>query len=129
MSKIILDVGQCDADNFRIKQLLTTHFDVEVERAHSQDEALAMAKDRQYDLVLINRILDRGGQEGMEVLSALKSDEQTRETPVMIVSNFEQAQIDAVAAGAEQGFGKAELNEPQTVERLQRVLVSETPSR
>ncbi len=40
----------------------------------------------------------------------------------MLLSNFPQYQEAAVAAGAEPGFGKAELDRPETLERLRRFL-------
>jgi hypothetical protein len=42
--------------------------------------------------------------------------------PVMLVSNYEDAQREAVAAGAQPGFGKAALGQPQTLARLKEVL-------
>ena len=40
----------------------------------------------------------------------------------MLLSNFPEAQEAAVKAGAEPGFGKAEFDRPETVERLARFL-------
>ena len=81
-----------------------------------------MAKDLKPDLVLINRLYDANGDEGMETLRALKADEATSNIPIMVVSNYSDAQDAAVAAGAIQGFGKSALNTPETLALLQGCL-------
>ncbi|MFK7768993.1 MAG: response regulator [Mariniblastus sp.] len=111
-SKKVLDVGQCNMDHTRISEVLNESFNVEVLRAHSNGEAIEMAKQDSFDLILINRLFDRDGSPGMDTLTQLKSDTNLSEVPVMVVSNFEDAQNAAVAAGAVPGFGKAALNEP-----------------
>jgi CheY-like chemotaxis protein len=118
MSKTVLDVGQCNPDHSSITSLLTQNFDVSVQRAHSHDQALMMAKESQPALILINRLYDADGSEGMETLAALKADDVTANIPVMVVSNYSDAQDAAVAAGAVQGFGKSALNTPKTIELL-----------
>lgn len=122
MTKKVLDVGQCNADNYRINEVLTEKFDVELHRAHSHDEAITMASSTSFDLILINRLLDADGSEGMAVLKSLQNTEATQSVPTMIVSNFEDAQTAAVAAGAVPGFGKSQLNNPATFELLGKYL-------
>ncbi|MEM7784253.1 MAG: hypothetical protein AAF623_12935 [Planctomycetota bacterium] len=122
MKKRVLDVGQCDADHYRISKLLGEHFEVEILRAHSHDEAVSLAVEKPCHLVMINRLLDRDGSPAMKILSSLKSDPATQEVPVMIVSNYEDAQTAAVENGAVQGFGKAALNDEATVELLNSYL-------
>ncbi|MDA8563434.1 response regulator [Mariniblastus sp.] len=125
MSKIVLDVGQCNPDHSSISGLLKQHFDdVTVQRVHAHDEAIAKAKELQPALVLINRLYDANGDEGMETLAALKADDATAKIPVMIVSNYADAQEAAVAAGAVQGFGKSALNAPETTALLSEHLGS-----
>lgn len=122
MKRKVLDVGQCDADNSRINSTLGQHFDVEIHRAHSHDEAVKLAMDTTFDLILINRLLDADGSPGMDVLSSLKTKPSTAETPVMVVSNYDDAQKSAVEAGAVQGFGKAALGADETKELLAKYL-------
>ena len=104
--------------------MLKQHFDVDVQRVHAHDEAIAKAKELQPALVLINRLYDANGDEGMETLAALKADDATAKIPVMIVSNYADAQEAAVAAGAVQGFGKSALNAPETTALLSEHLGS-----
>jgi DNA-binding response OmpR family regulator len=122
VTKKVLDVGQCNLDHGNISNLLKREFDAEVQRAHSFDEATKMASDTPYDLILINRILDADGTAGMAVLHELKNQPATNAFPVMIVSNFQDAQDEAVKSGAESGFGKSELDSDSTRERLAQFL-------
>jgi len=117
VSKKVLDVGQCDADHFRISVVLDK-FDVEIFRAHSHDQALKLAVDHSFDLILINRIMDADRTPGMDVLHSLKSQPSTAEAPAMIVSNFEEAQKAAIESGAVTGFGKANIDHKETSDLL-----------
>ncbi len=114
MKRKVLDVGQCDADHYRISSTLTKYFDIEIQRAHSHDEALRLANTTSFDLVLINRLLDADGSSAMDVLHSIKSLPSAADIPVMVVSNFEDAQQTAIDAGAIQGFGKAALDTDET---------------
>lgn len=122
MKHKILDVGQCDADHFRISTTLTKNFEVEIQRAHSHDQALKLASATPFDLVLINRLLDADGTSAMDVLQSLKTEPATAEIPVMVVSNYADAQQAAVESGAVQGFGKAALDSEETKTRLAKYL-------
>lgn len=120
----VLDVGQCNADNYRISELLQKHFDAQVDRSHSLDEAIKSATNTAYDLILINRLLDADGSAGMDVLSSLKSDPASAKIPVMIVSNYQDAQDQAEKNGAMAGFGKANLDSPETLDKLSQFIGS-----
>lgn len=102
--------------------MLREHFDVEMLRAGSPDEARQLAESHAVDLILVNRLLDADGSEGLQIISAMKSGSVTKAVPVMLVSNFPDAQQAAVEAGALPGFGKDSLNVPATIERLGSVL-------
>lgn len=120
--KTVLSVGQCGPDHSSISQFLNQHFDVKIVTADLPEDTLDTLQRQPVDLVLINRKLDTDYTDGMVILKAIKADAQLAETPVMIVSNFEDAQQAAVAAGAEYGIGKAELGQPATRERIAAVL-------
>lgn len=122
MSKKVLDVGQCDIDNWQINQMLVNHFEADVSRAKTHQDALDAMSQGAFDLVLINRINDVDGSEGMELLRTIKQMPNAANTCVMIVSNFEETQKAAVEAGAAYGFGKAHLNETATLKNLASVL-------
>lgn len=123
--KHVLSMGQCAADGPMIASMLRQHFDAETTSVATEADAARLLRERGFDLVLVNRILDADGASGLEVLQHLKSDEMLRHVPVMLVSNFADAQQQAVAAGALPGFGKAALHDPETVARLRKVLGEE----
>ena len=109
-------------DHSRISELLIREFGAEVQQAHSFDEATKMAADTPFYLILINRILDADGTAGMAILHELKTQPATAEVPIMIISNYQDAQESAVQSGAQLGFGKAELDADPTRERLAAIL-------
>ncbi|MGY8746780.1 MAG: response regulator [Pirellulales bacterium] len=117
MRKLLI-VGQCDFDYQRIRLIITKSYEIEVHRADSWDDALQSALDIQFDLIMINRLLDTDRSEGMAVLHELKSNPATENTPAMIISDYQETQGAAVAAGAKRGFGKASLDAPETFELL-----------
>lgn len=120
--KRILDVGQCGFDHSNISSFLTSHFEVTVDRAHAWSDTASLVKENDYDLILINRLLDRDGSEGMLILKELKASTDTADIPVMIISNYEDAQQTAIAAGALEGFGKSSLSSHETKEIIAQAL-------
>ena len=124
-TKHVLSVGQCYADHSAIASTLERHFQAEVESAATADEALTRLRQQPFDLVLVNRVLDGYGSSGLDVVEQVKTDEQLRDLPIMLVSNYEDAQQRAVERGALPGFGKAALGQPQMLERVKSILVPE----
>ncbi|MFY9254378.1 MAG: response regulator [Fuerstiella sp.] len=122
MSKTVLSIGQCRPDTAAINHFLTSNFSVKVLTAELPDDAADALAKNTVDLVLINRKLDADYSDGMEILRTIKSDPRTADIPVMLVSNFSEWQEKAVHAGAVYGFGKAELNSPETVTRVRAAL-------
>jgi two-component system chemotaxis response regulator CheY len=120
--KRVLSVGQCGADHGGITRALRQAFGAEVVAAHGADEALQQLRHGEYALVLVNRVLDADGSDGVDVVRAVKADEALRRVPVMLVSNYDDAQAEAVTAGAEPGFGKAALGRPEMLERVRPYL-------
>ncbi|MDG2012037.1 MAG: hypothetical protein P8J33_00935 [Pirellulaceae bacterium] len=122
MPKRVLNVGQCGPDNDMLSRFLTQNFSVTIRQAETHDEALAAVQEEGFELVLLNRIYDATGSQGVETLRSLKSIPATADISVMLVSNLDEAQQEAVAEGALPGFGKAALQAPETIERLSAVL-------
>ena len=118
----VLSVGQCRYDHGRIARHFRAALHAEVRGASTFDEALAALRSDTYDLVLVNRVQDLDGKPGLELIRALKADPKLASVPVMLVSNYPDAQADAQALGALPGFGKSELDSPSTSERLRAVL-------
>lgn len=122
MSKRVLDVGQCGPDHAAIRAFLTRHFDCEIVQAHGPDDALANLRGGRFDLVLVNRKLDRDYSDGIEIIRAMKADPAIAGMPVMLVTNYPEHQAAAVEAGALQGFGKLEYDLPETRAKVAAVL-------
>lgn len=118
MPKRVLDVGQCGPDHATIRSFLTRHFDCEVVQAHGPGDTLQQLRGGKFDLVLINRKLDRDYSDGVDILRLIKTDAATAEVPVMLITNYPEHQATAVAAGALPGFGKLEFDQPETREKI-----------
>ena len=120
--KLILDVGQCGPDHATIREFLTRNFECEVVQTHGPEDTLRELRRSRYDLVLVNRKLDRDYSDGIGIIRQMKADHATAAVPVMLVTNYPEHQDQAVAAGAERGFGKLEYGDPKTLDRLRAVL-------
>ena len=114
----ILNVGQCGLDGPRIKRFLESEFSATVRNADSVDDAREQIDGGSFDLVLTNRILDSTHEEGMEVVRIAAE----HQVPVILVSNYDDAQQKAESAGAKPGFGKAALDSDETKSRIQSAL-------
>ncbi|NOT00029.1 MAG: response regulator [Phycisphaerales bacterium] len=122
----VLDVGNCDPDHAAIRRLLD-RFDTHVDRVMFVDEAMAALRESTYDLVLVNRLVFADSSDGLELVTRMQADPQIRDTPVMMISNFADAQQRAVAAGARPGFGKSALDDPRTMALLSSYLGAPVP--
>ena len=118
----VLDVGQCDFDHDNICRMLSEEFGADVKRAVACEEAFRAIQGAHFDLVLVNRVLDADGASGLDLVQRLLSNEDTRATPTMLVSNYTDAQDAAVALGATRGFGKNALTSPETRDLLASLL-------
>ena len=121
MAKKVLSVGQCAMDHGSISRALQGGFGADVTPAATADEALAALRGGGFALVLVNRVFDANGDSGLDFIRRMKSE--TPNVPVMLVSNFADAQAQAVESGALPGFGKAALNAPETLARLKEQLL------
>ncbi len=83
------------------------------------DQAL---EEHQPELILINRIFDRDRASGLEVIARLRESENI--PPIMLVSNYEDAQKQAVKLGALPGFGKSSLYDGATLDLIKSALSS-----
>lgn len=118
MNKRVLNVGQCGLDHGSITRSLQQHFGAQVDAAHDLAETLRRLEAGRYDLVLVNRRLDSDGSDGLEIVREIRRDRRFETLPVMMVSNFPEAQAAALEAGAVPGFGKAALESDETRKRL-----------
>jgi CheY-like chemotaxis protein len=122
MAQRVLDVGNCSFDHSAIKRLIEANFDASVVQTHGEADTLEALRSGDFGLVLINRQLNRDASDGIELIRRIKASENLAPIPVMLISNLDQFQQQAVEAGAEPGFGKDGLNSPETHGLLARVL-------
>lgn len=122
MTRRVLSIGQCDTDDRNLGRAMAAHFDVTLDSAATEVEAVTCLREKSYALVLVNRIFDLSGASGLDFIRQLQAKSEYAATPVMLVSNFVEAQREAVTAGAVPGFGKADLNKPAMMEALRAYL-------
>ena len=123
VKQTVISVGQCGYDNSRIRTLIRSiDSTVEIKETDSHQETMeVLASLGEAALVLVNRVFDMDGASGMEFISQLKSKEsQFAGIPVMLVSNYEKSQAEAIANGAIPGFGKSELQSVETRQKMNR---------
>jgi hypothetical protein len=124
MKKVLL-VGHCGPDSSYLR--------MSVQKA-ARDVTVSMADDDAdlqkfiragVDLLLVNRTLDYGfaTEGGAELIKHLRMDHP--DLRAMLVSNYPEAQAEAVAAGAIPGFGKRELGTPRVAQLIREALGAE----
>lgn len=122
MPQKVLSVGQCGFDHASLARFLRKSFDVTVDTADTAQEALDQLRADPVDLVLVNRKLDADGSDGMAIVKAIQADAALSSIPVILVSNYADAQSAAVAAGALPGFGKSDIGSEEAIAKLAAVL-------
>jgi len=120
--KKILNVGHCNYDGPRIKKLFESAFeDITVVEAKTHDDALVqMKKEGPWDIILVNRIFDVDGYEGLKFVSEVKKENSQQK--IILISNFKESQEDAEKRGALKGFGKNDLDSGLAVDVLTSVI-------
>lgn len=122
MTKRVLDVGNCAPDHAAIRRFIESHFDAQVAQTHGPDDTLSELRSGAFDLVLVNRRLDRDYSDGLDIIRQIKQDAVLANTPCMLITNYPEHQEQAAQDGAESGFGKAELGRPETEDKLRNFL-------
>ena len=97
------------ADHGSMTRHLGKIYGAEVARANTVGEALVTLRAGNFDLVLVNRVLDIDGTSGLDVIQAIKAEPKLAGIPLMLVSNYHDAQTEAQTLGALPGFGKTDL--------------------
>jgi two-component system, chemotaxis family, chemotaxis protein CheY len=118
----VLSVGQCGFDHTRISRFLLESFGATTVASDTADNALAAVRSGSFELILVNRVFDRDGYLGLELIRSLKGDPALAGIPVILVSNYADAQAEAVALGALPGFGKGDLSSAKARETLDPIL-------
>jgi CheY-like chemotaxis protein len=120
----VLSVGQCGFDHGRLTRYLRESFGAETEGADTRDDALERLRSAPFGLVLVNRLLDLDGSNGLDLIRAIKADPALADVPAMLVSNYPEAQAEAASLGALRGFGKADLGKPRARDAISAAFTS-----
>lgn len=106
--------------------MLNEHFDVSIDRVMFVDDALEKLRSNQYALVLFNRLIFADGSPGIALLERATTDDSINGTPMMMISNFDEAQARSIAAGGVPGFGKNAVFDDSTTNLLAQYLPPRT---
>ena len=94
----------------------------EVTPALNGEVGLRMAKDKKPDLILLDLILPK--IHGIEVLKKLKEDKETKEIPVIVLTNLGEIKDveKAIELGATTYLVKAEYSLEEVAEKIRKTL-------
>ncbi|MFW5682362.1 MAG: hypothetical protein ACOC1G_05095 [Phycisphaeraceae bacterium] len=120
ITRVVL-VGHCGADSGMLRHAIEKALP-HCEVTHADRAKELESKADASSLLLVNRVLPGGLGEssGIDLIRKLQQRDAPDRPAAMLISNYEDAQRQAEAAGALPGFGKAELGQPETVEKLRR---------
>ena len=122
MSKKIVLIGHCGPDSSYLRMVISKARR-EARVTMVEDEAeLEQAIAHGADLLLINRVLDWGFAEADGPALIRKLRENHPELKMMLVSNYEEAQSAAIAAGALPGFGKRDIGTDRVMSLIREAL-------
>lgn len=86
------------------------------------EDGLAKAKAEKPDLILLDQVLP--DLSGNDVLKSLKADDQTKDIPVILLSNFSQEELvkNALNEGAIDYVFKYQVEPKDVVDKIKQVL-------
>lgn len=98
--------------------------DFEVKLADNGEEGLKLAKEDPPDLILLDILLPR--MDGFEVLKRLKKDSQTKNIPIVLLTNLGQKKdVDqGLALGAKDYLIKAHFMPNEVITKIKKILKS-----
>lgn len=124
MAKILLI--EDDKLMLRLYQKAFAFEDYEVETAINGEEGLAKVKSGDPNLILLDIMMPK--MHGLEVLDRLKADPETKDIPVVILTNLagEEDAETAMAKGAVKYIIKSEHKPKEVVDMVKQVLAGYT---
>src|SRR5580704_1367516 len=122
MPKKVLLVGHCIPDASYLRSAVSAAFPGATVSSIDDDSQLSHALSTAPDLLLVNRVLfgDFAKPGGIELIRSLRQINPNLK--LMLISNYPDAQAEAVAAGAQPGFGKKDLGKPASVSAIRGAL-------
>jgi DNA-binding response OmpR family regulator len=106
----------------RMYQRMFSRKNYELLIAANGESGIAMAKERTPNLILLDIMLP--GLDGLEVLKKLKAENETKDIPVLMLTNLgDQATVDkAKALGADFYMVKADFSPHEVMDEIDRRL-------
>jgi DNA-binding NarL/FixJ family response regulator len=120
MAHSVVLVGHCGIDGPQLQSELSRLPDVEVTRVNSPADLERTCRDGQADLLLVNREPVGFDEDGLAIVRQVA--EQYPDTKVILVSDYPEAQEEAVKAGAMKGFGKSLMGSDELGEKVKEAL-------
>ncbi|CAN5467069.1 hypothetical protein BH09PLA1_BH09PLA1_37830 [soil metagenome] len=122
MSKKVALVGHCGPDASYLRSAVSSSLRGTTILMIDESDRLEKAMSDGVDLILMNRQLDWGfeTEEGVELIRQLRATHP--HVKLMLISNYPEAQQEAIAAGALPGFGKREIGTSRVTELLKSAL-------
>ncbi len=112
-------VGHCTADFMFLSRFVRKQLpEASVERVNTDGELDAVIAEPA--VLLVNRVLDGSFRDSSGMAVVVRS--LAGGSVPLLISNYEDAQQQAVEAGATPGFGKGELGEAMAADRLQQAM-------
>ena len=122
MPKKVALVGHCGPDSSFLRIAVSrAERDIQVVSV-DDDSDLKRLLDEGVDLLLLNRQLDYGFDEDEGVALIRKLRAAYPRVKTMLVSNYPEAQAEALQAGAYPGFGKREIGSPKVGQAIRDAL-------
>lgn len=122
MSQHVVLVGHCNVDGPRLQREIESKAGQVVVSRVNEAAALQAAVARGADLLLVNREPVGFEEEGVEIIRDVHARHPGQK--VMLVSDYPDAQEQAVSAGALPGFGKADIGSPKLIDTVKQALGS-----
>jgi len=102
------------------RKLNNSGFNVEV--AIDGKEALKKIKEKKYEIILLDLVLP--GMDGFEILGEIKKDNETKNIPVIILSNLgQEEEVErGLKLGAEDYLIKAHFTPDEIINKIEEIL-------
>ncbi len=115
----VLLVGHCGPDAWMLKSFAQRTLPSATVAMVNDEETLAAQCDAR-TVLLVNRVLDGefAGDSGVELIRRFAG----KACSCMLISNYAEAQREAIDAGGRPGFGKSQLAHPDVAQRLRDAL-------
>jgi len=120
--KRIVLVGHCGPDSSYLRMTISRAVKGASILMADDDADLNRFVAEGADLLLLNRVLDYGfdADLGVDLIKRLRQDHPNLK--MMLITNYPDAQAEAIRLGALPGFGKREMGSPKAAELLRQAL-------